>query len=180
MINPELFSIFKSTYQRFFAEETQNILNGVSERNLCARLGYLLQNELADSPYCDYFVDPEYNRKQNGELKTILEDGIEVVTINCDLIAHTRGELIEHDNLIALEMKKSTATLDEKEKDRKRLKALTKDTYDDVWSLDGLNHPEHVCGYKLGVYMELNLNRRRCLFEYYNKGKRALVEEVHF
>ena len=93
----------------------------------------------------------EYNRN-NGKIKTIKNSKEEIITINCDLIIHSRGEIIEQDNLLALEMKKSTAPKEEKLKDKERLMALTKDTFDDVWPFDGKTLPEHVCRYILGIY----------------------------
>lgn len=39
-------------------------------------------------------------------VKTIYNDDLKVVSIVCDLIVHSRGEILEKDNLIALEMKK--------------------------------------------------------------------------
>jgi hypothetical protein len=42
----------------------------------------------------DYFVDAEYNRKQEGQLKTILNNQQRVINITCDLILHSRGRSI--------------------------------------------------------------------------------------
>lgn len=69
-------------------------------------------------------------------------------------------------------MKKREARDEDKENDRERLRALTKTTYDDVWSYDGVILPEHVCGYILGVYIELNRQHRVCLIEYYRSGEK--------
>ena len=55
---------------------------------------------------------------------------------------------MSRDNLIALEMKKSTGRQVDKDKDRNRLECLTKSPKQDVWSYDGKALPEHVCGYK--------------------------------
>ena len=71
---------------------------------------------------------------------------------------HSRGNHIEQDNLIAIEMKKSNASEEEKQKDKDRLKALTKDSFDDVWSFDGTTLPEHVCRYLIGIYYEINFS----------------------
>lgn len=68
-------------------------------------------------------------------------------------------------------MKKSTNRNSEKIKDKNRLIALTKDTFDNVWSFDGTSLPEHVCRYKLGVYYEVNISRREVYVEYYKKGE---------
>lgn len=75
-----------------------------------------------------YHVDVEYNRNKNGRIKTCCpldDDRIPVpVTINCDLIVHSRGEIARQDNLIAIEMKKSSRTKKEKDSDRRRLITL--------------------------------------------------------
>jgi hypothetical protein len=57
-----------------------------------------------------------------------------------------------------------------KQSDRNRLQALTKISFNDVWNADGATSPEHVCGYALGVFMELNRFTRACLIEYYKEG----------
>jgi len=74
------------------------------------------------------------------------------------------------DNLIALEMKKSTGRKVDKDNDRNRLECLTKSPEQDVWSYGGKAFPEHVCGYALGIYYEVNFARNCILVEYYKKG----------
>jgi hypothetical protein len=168
-------AIFIEANNQFLKREVDNILNGISERNLCGRLSHYVELLLAKNKIKGYFADPEYNRKQNGAVKTILDDDAKIVTIQCDLIVHSRGTIVEQDNLIAVEMKKSNRPEEEKVDDKNRLRALTKDSYDGVWSADGIALPEHVCGYVLGFYMELNLKDRTCLIEKYRKGNK--VEE---
>lgn len=58
-----------------------------------------------------YYADVEYNRNKDGRVKTILNKKMEVVTINCDLILHSRGNNTKCDNLIAIEMKKVIETM---------------------------------------------------------------------
>ncbi len=170
-----LTQIFDESANIFFGSEVQNILNDVAERNLCGRLAIYITSKLKEHEIIGYYADPEYNRKQGGQIKTILDHEMNVITIQCDLIVHSRGRIIEQDNLIAIEMKKSIRPEAEKEADRKRLRAMTKGSYDDVWSNDGKTHPEHVCGYIVGVYMILNIAQRTCLLEYYQNGN--LVNE---
>lgn len=124
----------------------------------------------------NYFADTEYNRKQNGAVKTILDGQMKVVPINCDLLLHSRGQIVAEDNLLSVEVKKREAPKGEKEKDRERLRALTKASYDDIWSADGVALPEHVCGYVLGVFVELDRVKRICKIEYYQQGGK--VEEA--
>lgn len=97
----------------------------------------------------------EYNRNVGGTLKTLKKTirGSEeqIVTINCDLIVHSRGQNTFQDNLIALEMKKSTGKQKDKERDRNRLECLTKSPSRDVWVYGGKVFPENVCGFGAGI-----------------------------
>ncbi|MGO4695298.1 hypothetical protein AB4Z50_13570 [Paenibacillus sp. 2TAB26] len=138
-----------------------------------------LQDELKGTAFSKYYVDVEYNRN-NGKVKTIINENIETIPINCDLIIHSRGENINQDNLIALEMKKSVNRESAKSKDKNRLIALTKDNFDDVWSFDGTSLPEHVCRYELGVYYEISAAKRKVYMEYYIKGKLAYTKILDF
>lgn len=174
-----LYKIFSDSIKIFLTEDIDNILSDVNERNLCARLACYLERIAKKHGINGYYADTEYNRNQ-GKVKTILEEGMEVVTINCDAILHSRGTNPRQDNLIAVEMKKSTRPQKEKDSDRKRLRALTKDSYDNVWSFDGIALPEHVCGYVLGYYIELNSKSRTCLFEQYKKGVKTSDWTIKF
>lgn len=165
--------IFKDSTDKFLAEEAENIINGVTERNLCGRLAIYLTDKLRKNKILNYYADTKYNRKQNGRVKTILDDELNVITIQCYLIVHSRGNNIQQDNLIAVEMKKSSRPELEKVNDRKRLRALTKENYDEIWSYDGVTLPEHVCGYILGIYMILDIAKQTCYFEYYQKGQKV-------
>lgn len=147
------------------------VISNVAERALCASLMYSIREKIRHTPFRNYYVDTEYNRNR-GKVKTILNNNFEVIVINCDLIVHSRGKIIEQDNLIALEMKKSSARKVDKESDKKRLMALTKASYDDVWSFDGTTLPDHVCGYVLGVYYEINIYSGRAKIEYYSQGNK--------
>ena len=170
-INPDLIrKVFEESIDLFFQHEVQEVLEGVNERNNCGRLSIYLQKAALDNGLESYFADTEYNRKQNGEVKTILDSHMRVISVNCDLLLHSRGQIIAEDNLIAIEVKKYNAPDREKNKDKERLCALTKKSYDDIWSNDGVTQPEHVCGYTLGVYVEFDRVSRVCLFEYYRQG----------
>lgn len=169
--NQILLEVFNRAKERFYETDKDLILSGVSERALCGRLAIYLELLLPEYGFKNYFSDTEYNRKQNGEIKTILNDEYEIIKITCDLIVHSRGKVIENDNLIAIEMKKSDHLESEKTKDRNRLRALTKSSYDDVWSVDGETLPEHVCGYNIGIYMELDYEEVSWLYELYQEGK---------
>jgi hypothetical protein len=149
--------LFYRAFEQFIAQESANIANSTSERNFCGRLAIYLEDQRRAAQLGGYYVDPEYNRQQNGRIKAILDGNMQEVEITCDLILHSRGENIRRDNLIAIEMKKSDRPESEKDKDRVRLRALTKATYDDVWSYNGVTLPEYVCGYELGVFVEIDV-----------------------
>jgi hypothetical protein len=109
----------------------------------------LLERIARASAFQGYYADTEYNRMQEGRVKTILDEEAHEVRITCDLILHSRGEIAKKDNLIAIEMKRLEHPASEKRKDRIRLRTLTKSSYDGVWSADSKTLPEYVCGYKV-------------------------------
>ncbi|TDL88733.1 hypothetical protein E2R55_16325 [Vibrio vulnificus] len=167
----EMKNLFELANNKYLIEQKKLIQSGVSERTLCGQLMLYLNEANEKTLYKQYYVDVEYNRNVNERLKTIKDGEGEIITINCDLILHSRGENLVEDNLIALEMKKSIGSRSAKEKDRERLKALTRQSFDNIWSYDGQSLPEHVCRYILGVYYEINISRMEALIEYYQDGK---------
>jgi hypothetical protein len=173
-------SIFERSLREFVEREASALHAGVSERNNCGRLAIYMERIAGESDLKGYFADPEYNRKQGGRVKTFLDDEMQVIEISADLILHSRGANIAEDNLIALEMKKSSRPPKEKKADRQRLRAMTKSSYDGVWSNDGTTHPEHVCGYRLGVYVEINRKARKLRIEYFVRGERTRVRSKAF
>lgn len=170
----ELERIFEKANDSFLEKNGMLFETQVSERTLCGALMIELHEVIKDTKYYKYFVDVEYNRNVGGTLKTVKKtvQGTDekIVTINCDLIVHSRGQNAFQDNLIALEMKKSTGKKKDKESDRDRLECLTKCPDQGVWSCGGKAFPENVCGYGLGVYYEINFKKRNILVEYYQEG----------
>ena len=170
----ELEWIFEDANKSFLSKNNMLFEMQVSVRTLCGALMIELHEVLKKTKFSDYFVGVEYNRNIGGRLKTLKKTihgmNEQIVTINCDLIVHSRGQNISCDNLIALEMKKSTGSLADKNKDRNRLECLTKSPKQNVWSYGGKALPEHVCGYGLGIYYEVNFRRRIVFVEYYNNG----------
>ena len=180
----EILSLFKAANEKFLAEERLLFDNNVSERTLCGALMLKIHDFIKNNnSYKGYFVDVEYNRNK-GNLKTIYKTYSgpknKIIQINCDLILHSRGKNIKQDNLLAIEMKKSNRKKQDKKHDRERLEALTKDSFDDVWANDGCALPEHVCGYGLGVYYEINNKQQKVLLEYYRKGKLIMEDNMSF
>jgi len=132
----------------------------------------ILRQELNASDFSNYYSDIEYNRNFDGQIKTIIDDNMEVTNITCDLIIHSRGQIPQQDNLIALEMKRDNHLESEKNKDRIRLRALTKPTNDSLtYSADGRTLPRHVCGYVFGVFYEISIDHRNINIEYYRNGE---------
>lgn len=173
-ITPDLVrSIFEESLGIFLARERQELIEGVNERNNCARWANYMERCAEARGLADYVADIEYNRKQNGQIKTIINEQYEIVTINCDLILHSRGLHIPQDNLLAIELKKRERPPHEKEKDRARLRALTRTSYNGIWVPDGTTPPEHVCGYMLGAYVEVDRHNTLCLLEYYSNGEQV-------
>ncbi len=168
--------IFDESIKAFFVEERENILSGVAERNLCGRLSIYLTNALSNHGVKGYFADTEYNRKQGGQVKTVMLGQEKIVTIQSDLIVHTRGRIVDGDNFIAIEMKKSTRPEEEKIADRERLVAMTLKSYDGVWSAGDGTQPDHVCNYKLGVFIILDIKAMTCELEFYEFGQNIEIE----
>lgn len=163
-------NLFAKANRKFLEEHRDLISTDVGERTLCGALAQCIW-VVKGNRYRRYEADVEYNRN-GAEVKTILNGEYIIVPIQCDLILHSRGKMTP-DNLIALEMKKEDhATEAEKEKDRNRLKCLTKDPYTDeqLWNYGGKDL-KYVCGYTLGVYYEISKGRDSVLIEYYSKGE---------
>ena len=83
-----------------------------------------------------------------------------------DVIVHSRGrESLE--NLIALEMKKSSASQTEIDEDKARLRQLTKQ-----------NSNTSLCSYAylLGIYYELNLDKKEIKIEFFNNGNKRRAD----
>lgn len=178
-IYDEMVRLFEKANENFLQNNKDLIISGVAERTLCGAMMLCISDivrfEKPFADYADYYVDVEYNRNKNGKIKTIVNSDFEVIKINCDLILHSRGVHPKQDNLIAIEMKKSNARKADKDSDRKRLVALTKDSFDDVWSFDGKTLPEYVCRYVLGVYYEIIYSKNKVYLEYYKNGN--LIEK---
>jgi hypothetical protein len=165
----DILSLYRESQEQFIETELENILSGVSERNLCCRFAIILENNAKKFKLNGYYADAEYNREKNGRFKKIRDDNNQAISITSDLILHSRGNILDRDNLIAIEMKKSTRNENEKNCDRARLKAMTTANYDIIWFNNGVTHPEHVCGYELGVFIEIDNAQNRINVELFEK-----------
>lgn len=167
----ELIGIFEKAKNKFLKEEKEIIEIDINERTLSARLMFhlqtiLLEDGLYREKYKTYSVDCEYNRINEYKIKTLkryenfeIDDNSDKIRkIFPDIILHKRKE---EDNLIVIEMKKSTSNnKDCKEKDRERLKIMT-----------DLNEPNNF-NYTLGVYFEVDtIGNNNHIIEFFVNGK---------
>jgi len=162
-----MMQIFRIAFDEFLKRERANIINDIAERNLCGRLMIYMERSKDNHGLAGYFTDTEYNRK-HGEVKTIIDSHYNVLKITCDLILHSRGTL-NPDNLIAIEMKKKHHKKVDKDADRERLVALT--MQDNVYPIEQI--PEHVSGYELGLFIELDIIDAQYLIEIYQGGAKV-------
>lgn len=166
----ELLKIFYLANKRFLENNMNNIMRGINERSLCSSLSHeincLIEN---NEKFKYYYCDTEYNRNCK-RVKTIINKESKVIRITCDLILHSRGKL-EKDNLIALEMKKSTASEEKMNNDRERLKCLTKQSCDDICSENGIDLPKNVCMYEIGIFYILDILNSEITLEIYENSE---------
>ncbi len=161
-----------TVFREFLGREHDNIQADISERNLCGRLMLHLDAATEGFELREYFTDTEYNRNL-GDPKRIRHNPEDApVIITCDLILHGRGRL-SPDNLIAIEMKKKKHSRASKDADRRRLEALTRSRA----AASRLSRSQdHVYGYQLGLFIELDTKRTAYLIEVYKVG--AKVDEL--
>ncbi|MDN3628203.1 hypothetical protein [Vibrio lentus] len=155
--------LFNAGFEAFLHHDLSLVESEVSERCLCSRLAFQLEQVANNSGLDGYFADVEYNRNK-GAKKTLVNDDYKEITICCDLLLHSRG-VKEQDNLIAIEMKKSGRKQQETVDDCERLTVLTRPTYE-----NGQYNEKHVCGYKLGVFIFVDYQKREFQFTYFENG----------
>lgn len=162
--------IFNDALTAFLESEKDLLLSDVSERSICARLAHYMERQLETEGIKGYYADAEYNRKQGGKVKTIINEEMKVLTITADLIVHSRGNIpAPYDNLIAVEAKKSSRPAREKAADIMRLLVMTQPPNDGIWNFEN-GHPEHVCGYSLGIFMEIQRDSQVVHLRYFKNG----------
>lgn len=170
------YRLFKEANEQFLKGEKANIKRNVSERNLCQNLANYLKDNMKKYGIEGYYADTEFDRNQNM-VKTIINDEMKIIAIECDLIVHSRGENIQQDNLIAIEMKKATNRKKRKE-DRKRLEYMTRNTYYNEITFQKL--PRHICRYAIGIFYDINIKAQQVNLEYYEDGKLCKKEKLKF
>lgn len=135
--------ILNAAINRFNEQDKYLIEKDLSERCICSRLAFHIQQTLMSSQFDDYVVDVEYNRGSKGIEKS--PKALRNKKIVVDLIVHKRGyfENCGFDNLFCVEMKKSNSRRGYDD-DKKRLEKMTNYDY-------GYNYK---CGYMIVVDME--------------------------
>ena len=170
------YKLFEEANEQFLKYEKANIKRNVSERNLCQNLANYLRDNMKKIGLKGYYADTEYDRNQNM-VKTIINNEMKIIEIECDLIVHSRGENVKQDNLIAIEMKKST-NMQKRNEDKERLKYMTKNTYYNEITYQEL--PRHICRYALGIFYDINIEEQKVNLEYYENGKLCKEEVLKF
>lgn len=146
---------------RAFLEKNYVLLDGeLSERCLCGALMCELNKQLEKNGCNKYYADIEFNRNKKS-IKQLPNDDDFLNNILPDIIVHSRGKEIL-DNLLVLEMKKSSADHQDKENDRNRLGKMTK---------QNCNGSHHDYEYLLGIYYEINFEKKQILVEFYQDGE---------
>ena len=125
--NNIIYDILLPSLCRLYDMDYDNIRFGVSERNICGRLAYHMENIMREFDrdhnsdlFIHYYADVEYNRMGNGELKRYENSEHLPQYMVADLLIQSRGE---PRNLLAVEMKRKSNYVN-REKDRERLEAL--------------------------------------------------------
>lgn len=169
-INLENLKAMFLTANRSFIENHASLLKReLSERCLCGALMYELNKQLEKNNFKNYYADVEFNRAIENTINNVKRLPKEEGTpkrVFPDIIVHSRGK-VTPDNLLALEMKKSSANQQDKEKDRNRLRKMTKQNCDE-------SHYSHK--YKFGVYYEINHNESQIVVEFYQTGRRISTD----
>lgn len=156
-------AMFLAANRSFIENHASLLKRELSERCLCGALMCELNKQLEKNACNNYYADIEFNRAFENTINNVKHLPDEEGTpkrVFPDIIVHSRGK-VTPDNLLALEMKKSTARREAKERDKNRLSLLTS------------SYPYK---YKLGVYYEINNKRRQILVEFYKTGRKISTD----
>lgn len=170
------YEIFKNSNEKFLKEEKENIKRNVSEENICQNLANYLRDTMKEMKIEGYYADTEFDRNADM-IKAIIDDQMKIIKIKCDLIVHSRGENKQQDNLIAIEMKKSTNRKKRKE-DRERLQYMTRNSYYNEITYEEL--PRYICRYTIGIFYDINIKKQQVNLEYYEDGKLCKKEILEY
>ncbi|ASG31599.1 hypothetical protein LDK20_07760 [Fusobacterium nucleatum] len=154
-LTEELIDIFEKAKNEFLEKEKAIIKNDTNERTLTQRLAFYLELQLRKNiKYENYSVDCEYNRKEEDIKRLKFGKNTDKKEIYPDIIVHQRKI---KNNLIAIEMKKTTSRNTDKIKDIEKLEALT-DRKNDYH-------------YTLGIYFELDITDNNNIINFFVDGE---------
>lgn len=160
----KLKDLFWEANRAFIEKDLDLLYEDISERCLCGALMHELNKQLEKNDCNNYYADVEFNRNKKRIKQLHNDDGF-VSNMLPDIIVHSRGKE-NLDNLLVLEMKKSSANLQDKVKDMDRLRKMTTINY------QGSHHSYE---YLLGIYYEIDFEKKRIFIEFYQDGEN--VEE---
>ena len=154
-LTEELIDIFEKAKNEFLEKEKSIIKNDTNERTLTQRLAFYLELQLRKNiKYENYSVDCEYNRKEEDIKRLKFGKNTDKKEIYPDIIVYQRKI---KNNLIAIEMKKTTSRNTDKIKDIEKLEALT-DRKNDYH-------------YTLGIYFELDITDNNNIINFFVDGE---------
>ena len=154
-LTEELIDIFEKAKNEFLEKEKAIIKNDTNERTLTQRLAFYLELQLRKNiKYENYSVDCEYNRKEEDIKRLKFGKNTDKKEIYPDIIVHQRKI---KNNLIAIEMKKTTSRNTDKIKDIEKLEALT-------------DRKNDYC-YVLGIYFELDITDNNNIINFFVDGE---------
>lgn len=154
-LSKELIDVFQKAKNEFLEKKKTIIKNDTNERTLTQRLAFYLELQLRKNiKYENYSVDCEYNRKEKDIKRLKFGKNTDKKEIYPDIIVHQRKI---KNNLIAIEMKKTTSRNTDKIKDIEKLEALT-DRKNDYH-------------YTLGIYFELDITDNNNIINFFVDGE---------
>lgn len=143
-----IYEVLIPSLQRLYKVDYQNIFNGVSERNICARLAHHIENmmrkydrEYGQRLFYGYYSDVEYDKMNGRDPKRYEDRQHEGKRMISDLLIHSRGV---PRNYLAVEMK-CKKNYRKRREDRDRLKSMVR----------CVDNPELPCVYNtiVGVFV---------------------------
>lgn len=161
---------------RLYKKDYVNISDGVSERNICARLSLHLENIMRryDSMHCseqfkEYFADVEYDRMNHIYHKFYENEQHEAIPMISDLLIQSRG--VDR-NYLAVEMKR-WKNYNKRGEDRNRIKAL-------VSPVPQNNEMNCVYGTIVGAFIIYSKERVRIELYENRDGQGERTDELQF
>ena len=168
--------LFYNANKLFIEDNIRNIELGVSEITLQGAFSQAFKECLKEMKIYNYYSDINYN-KNKYFTKCIINEQMEYFDIFCDLIIHSRGENLDQDNLLAIEMKKKENKKD-RLKDRRRLEIMTSDSYIGEILFDEL--PPYICRYSLGIFYDLDIKKRQIKLDFYQHGALVKKQTIYY